>query len=389
MFKHEPTDFLGNDLKLNGIYRGVVEDNIDPKKAGRCRVRIAGLHTSAKDSVDYVGIPTNELPWAQPVYPIIGGSTSGVGIWGVPVNGSWVYLFFENGDPQAPRYFASIPAIPSIKADTSKGFNDPTGTYPVESLLNQPDYNRLARGIYTNDSLSEQIEFIKQQKAKLVLTLKNQATIDALDLQLEQLNKEYDYMENGPAGTYVPIINDGRVEVNFGEDSWTEPGAYWSAIYPYNLVIANGGTTTDGSYIPGPSLELDSTPNHMRVTLFHPSASRLDIDQDGSMVIKNTSDRYDFINNNYYCYAKEATILAAETTLKLLSKESMTLSTEGPVTIKGSEIILDGPIVSGPGGGGSLSGTSNITGDIVNITGNKIYLTGEIYINGVLFTGDI
>ena len=40
-------------------FQGVVEDRLDPRKLGRVRVRILGLHTEEKDK-----IPTSDLPWA-------------------------------------------------------------------------------------------------------------------------------------------------------------------------------------------------------------------------------------------------------------------------------------------------------------------------------------
>jgi hypothetical protein len=44
MIKKDPNEIQETD-KLYGIYRGVVEENNDPKKRGRCRIRVWGLHT--------------------------------------------------------------------------------------------------------------------------------------------------------------------------------------------------------------------------------------------------------------------------------------------------------------------------------------------------------
>ena len=48
-------------FEFDKIYRGVVEDNVDPLDAGRVRVRIFGIH-------DFNGkvTPIDELPWAEP-----------------------------------------------------------------------------------------------------------------------------------------------------------------------------------------------------------------------------------------------------------------------------------------------------------------------------------
>lgn len=51
-------------LNNSSIYFGFVEDNVDPLKVGRVRVRIVGLHTSNKSD-----IPTTHLPWYSCVLP--------------------------------------------------------------------------------------------------------------------------------------------------------------------------------------------------------------------------------------------------------------------------------------------------------------------------------
>lgn len=128
--KHKMKDISLPHEKLLGIYRGVVEDNNDPLLAGRCRVRVFGVHTEMKVKTAVEGIPTDELPWAQPAYGLIEGSISQYGCWAVPLQGSHVFLFFESGNILQPRFFATVPGIVSVGPDSSKGFNDPDGVYP-------------------------------------------------------------------------------------------------------------------------------------------------------------------------------------------------------------------------------------------------------------------
>lgn len=142
MFNHDT--FKQTDTTFNGIYIGCVEDNKDPEKMGRVRVRIAGLHTPKKEKTNTGGIPTDELPWCMPANSTIGGSVSGIGDYGVPVQGSWVALFFIGGDHNNPIYFATISGNPQSTADTSVGFNDPDGVHP--NIVGEPDWNREARG---------------------------------------------------------------------------------------------------------------------------------------------------------------------------------------------------------------------------------------------------
>lgn len=220
---------------LNGFYRAVVEDNNDPDKRGRVRVRIWGLHTEKKTKSKTEGIPTYELPWAEPCLPIHEGGVSGFGMFGVPLQGSHVMVFFENDSISQPRYFASLPSFPTTAPDVTTGFNDPAGTYPKAERLNEPDYHRLARGV-TDKTLLETKNLLKMRA--------------------------------------VPIAIGG---------SWTEPSLN-GAIYPHNTVFATHG---------GVVMELDSTPGASRLHLYHPSNSYLEFGQNGEMILRNSGNRYD------------------------------------------------------------------------------------------------
>ena len=222
-------------MNLNGFYRAVVEENNDPDKRGRVRVRIWGLHTEKITKSETEGIPSSELPWAEPCLPIHEGGVSGFGMFGVPLQGSHVMIFFESGNLDQPRYFASLPSFPTIKPDKTTGFNDPQGKYPKEERLNESDYHRLARGV-TEDTL---------------IDLKNRSKMRAI-----------------PIATGKP---------------WNEPSLY-GAIYPHNAVFATHG---------GVLMELDSTPGAARFHIYHPSNSYLEIGDGGQMILRNAGNRYD------------------------------------------------------------------------------------------------
>ena len=130
MIKNSIDDIKIKDDKFNGIYRGVIESNEDNENRGRCKIRIFGLHTPKKIKSNTEGIPTNELPWAEPALSLIEGSISGYGLFSVPLQGSHVFVFFEEGNPMQPRYFASAPGYVTELPNTRTGFYDPSGTYP-------------------------------------------------------------------------------------------------------------------------------------------------------------------------------------------------------------------------------------------------------------------
>jgi hypothetical protein len=74
---------------LNKTYIGVIEDNLDPKKLGRCRVRVLNV---------YDDIPTEHLPWATPWKDLNGNSAI------IPDKGKVVTIIFNDENIYKPEY---------------------------------------------------------------------------------------------------------------------------------------------------------------------------------------------------------------------------------------------------------------------------------------------
>ena len=238
-----------DDNKYHGIYRGVVEDRNDPEKLGRCKIRVIGIHDILNTKNQQEGILTKELPWAEAAMGLLEGSISGFGLWSVPLQGSHVFLFFENGNMMQPRYFATAPGKPELKSNIKEGFNDPDGVYPLEDKLKVSDFHRLAR--------AEKLE----------------------KTNVQHKNDNLDKTINTAVG-----------------NQWDEPQSYYNATYPDNIVLA---THT------GISIELDTTPNKQRIHVYHPSNTYIEIDVDGNMIIRNANNRFDIIDKNEKKHVKE------------------------------------------------------------------------------------
>lgn len=223
MIKNDPKDFIPKDDKLNGIYRGVIEDNKDPEETGRCKIRIFGVHTESKvkDKETLEGIPTEELPWAEPALGLFEGSISGYGAWTVPLQGSHVFLFFENGHILEPRYFASAPGKPEDKNHGFKeedGFSDPDDKYPEKT--GETDWHEKARG----DKYPNNLVF---------------ATREGIIIELDNSNEKRVKVTH-PSNTYIEIDNNGNIYIDSVNNCNINSGAN-------NKIIANGDTNIEST----------------------------------------------------------------------------------------------------------------------------------------------
>ena len=143
-------NFLGKD-GFNWWY-GVVEDNADPLKTGRVRVRIFGYHTDNLQE-----LPTKDLPWAQPSL-----SPSNSKTFSPPRLGDYVMGFFSDGESaQAPVIMGVFPGF-EASYDKSKGFSPQSNLKPatppsgqIQYQVGQPTLAPLARGVVANTAISQ------------------------------------------------------------------------------------------------------------------------------------------------------------------------------------------------------------------------------------------
>lgn len=121
------------------FYRGIVEDNNDPSKIGRVKVRIFGIH-------DDSGVNTADLPWAEVAGSTEFGLISGVGVSSILRKGTMVWVFFKEDDSNYPVIFATSKGKNSSSDPYSGVFKDPDGVYPKRM---GSDIHPNAQGSYT------------------------------------------------------------------------------------------------------------------------------------------------------------------------------------------------------------------------------------------------
>ncbi len=163
--------------------------------------------------------------------------------------------------------------IPSPSANESKfGFRDPNGKYPLGNLINEPDTNRLARGVTKG------------------------TVIDIKD---------------GLRVLKIPTSNSSF---------WDQPEAPYGGQYPFNKVYESES---------GHVLEIDDTPGNERITSFHRAGTYSDIDADGTRVDYINGDSYTIMSKNGFVYVYGACNLTVGGQVNILCQSDANIKVEG------------------------------------------------------------
>jgi len=253
-------------MGLDGFvwFTGVVENRNDPAKLGRVQVRCLGYHTE-----DLIDIPSKDLPWAHIMMPVTDPSMQGLG--NSPsflTEGTWVVGFFRDAmEKQQPVIMGSLPGVPQVVADKTKGFNDPNGKYPgtithSNHTIEESDVSRLARGQTSETHLSLQNRRANKWEKIPTATKPNLSTVSTTS-KAETLST---FSEPDPKGLKVD----------------TSP--YTSAEYPYNHVYESES---------GHITEIDDTPGGERLYRQHKSGTYEEIVADGTKTVKVFGDNYE------------------------------------------------------------------------------------------------
>lgn len=180
------------------LYFGIVEDRDDPLKLGRCRVRVAGLHTH-----DTSILPTTDLPWAMIVQPITGSiNTAGL----APIEGTQVIVSFMDSDCQIPIVFGVVPSIPQTKLVyineqdggailkdclTPQGRQIPTNFVDATGLTSSTVTTPNQDNTTLNNTITQGISNADQSKSAVVESLAQNSQIDS-----ETVTTAYDQISN-------------------------------------------------------------------------------------------------------------------------------------------------------------------------------------------------
>ena len=93
------------------VYRGIVEDNNDPKRLGRCKIRIPAVYGE-------LTYPVSMLPWARPIALSPIGKTRGSA--NIPDVGDIVWVMFGGASRDYPIYMGGTYALGDLPIDPNR-----------------------------------------------------------------------------------------------------------------------------------------------------------------------------------------------------------------------------------------------------------------------------
>lgn len=330
---------------------GVVEDRLDPVNVGRCKVRIFGSHT---DNLDI--LPTKDLPWAQPIFPVNGSMLSGT-----PQEGDYVFGFFMDGQSsQAPCIMGVFPGIPQIFANQQSGFFDPR---KQSELQNSPRKTKINGSSLSEDTpKSNPVILGEPTNSRLSRNVKIEETLIG-------------YRNN---------TLDKNVTTS-GGSSWSEPESSYSAKFPYNRVLE-----TESGHV----LEFDDTSSSERISLSHRKGTFIEFHPDGSKVTKVVGDNFEIMLSDNNVHVKGSCNITVEGNANLYVKGDITEKVDGNYALNVSgDIVMNGKTINlnhGTMGAARIGDTAD-TGDQgggshfdVNSPGTNIIESGS----GTVFIGD-
>lgn len=121
------TDYYGDS---NRWFIGTVISIEDPKRLGRVKIRIHGIHPD-----DITNLPESDLPFAQVLVPPTEGGTSGIGTTVGLKPGAQVFgIFLDGANSQLPMVMGSIAKIEGAREEKSD--DDLIGNTNIEKAFN-------------------------------------------------------------------------------------------------------------------------------------------------------------------------------------------------------------------------------------------------------------
>jgi len=229
------------------------------------------------------------------------------------------------GKTYTPEEVSYLPAekqkalLEDRSENTTVGFKDPNGKYPLRNLINEPDTNRLSRGIIQDTSIA-----------------------------------------------YKDQIRTTGIPAPFGS-VWEQPLAPFGGKYPYSKVYE-----TESGHVQ----MFDDTSGHETLSLYHRKGTFLDIDANGTQVNKIVGDGYTIYDRNGLIYVQGKCNLTVGNSVNIMVVGDANIEVNGQVQAmfhSGADIGVAKDVTMAIGGDFSLNVGGNFS---TNVGGNKTTTVG-------------
>jgi len=124
--------------------------------------------------------------------------------------------------------------------------------------------------------------------------------------------------------------------------------------YPYNKVLS-----TESGHV----VEIDDTPGHERVSVYHKAGSYVEFDSTGDLVVRSVKDGYDLTLNNKTIYVGGNANVVVKGNLQASVKGTATIESQGDLNVKSASALT----ASAP----SITISETSTSVDVNISGDE------------------
>lgn len=209
-----------------GLYCGLVEDNLDPLKIGRIRIRIPHIHGADPNSRMF--IPTSELEWAYPCMPFFAGYDCGSFI--IPPVGTYVWAFPESGEnshnvylggvygtgPENPKPMNTLDSSNSLNVSMGQYFT-PIGESEIPTDLNSTEYGQ--SGVIFKSQKGHTIKYSDQDGAEFFEIVDRSGQSIKFECPVSQQNNVANASRRGsngtqPGGTIIIKTGNSKIEMN-------------------------------------------------------------------------------------------------------------------------------------------------------------------------------
>lgn len=240
MNENHDIDKREDDL-LNKQFLGIVEDTADPRKEGRCRIRVFGLHDDLK---------TEDLPWAYPkAKDTYFGKEGKGGSISIPKKNSVVVVKFDNGNRYSPEFYSIHELADDVKDELKK-----EGEYQGSHFILWDGDEELKIWFTINKGITIQLKGsrinIGKDKAIMIEHDKSQSSIE---LRGGEINITSNSTINITSGSEIEAAsNDIWINGNFvkiGHNPVVGPAVLGDSLF---LLLSAMAAGIDGKYPPTP-----------------------------------------------------------------------------------------------------------------------------------------